>query len=94
MNTAKRGLARIYFRKDSSVKIGFYSFKSVFLFLFLIVTFVLKCDQTFLSGANNKYNFSLSFRFKITYYSFPSIWGRQASTGACIDLWMHVGLAC
>ena len=19
-------------------------------------------------------------------------WGRQASTGACIDLWMHVGL--
>jgi len=21
-----------------------------------------------------------------------STWGRQASTGACIDLWMHVGL--
>ena len=26
--------------------------------------------------------------------AFPNFWGRQASTGACIDLWMHVGLAC
>lgn len=25
-------------------------------------------------------------------YFVELIWGRQASTGACIDLWMHVGL--